>query len=158
MHILLLIVAAFVAGYLVNRAFSQRRTSAAVAVDEEPAMSEFEALVSVDDFDSLVLRSSHRVPVMVDFFASWCPPCHHLGPRLAEFARDYAGAFLLAKVDVDAAQSLAAQYSIQSMPTVLLFRDGKVVDRFVGAVGNHTIRFFLAKHGVKAPEAEAPST
>ena len=156
MTFILIIVAAFVAGYFVNRMLMQRRANEA-ANEIEPALSEFEALVSEDDFDSMVLRSSHRVPVMVDFFASWCPPCRHLGPRLAAFARDYDGAFLLAKVDVDAQQALASKYGIQSMPTVLLFRDGKVVDRFVGAVGDHTIRYFLAKHEVRAPEAPAPT-
>src|SRR5262245_45818828 len=152
MHIVVLMVVAFVAGFLFNRYLVNRAQRS--QVDSEPPLSEFEAHVSAKEFDSMVLQASHQSPVLADFFASWCAPCHELGPRLAEFARDYRGGFLLAKIDVDAEQSLATRYQIQSMPTVLLFRNGKVVDKFVGAAGDHTIRYFLAKNGVQGPTSD----
>ena len=153
MHIVVLILLAFVAGYFFNRYLVNRTSTQQPSAD--PPLSEFEALVTEGQFDTMVLETSRESPVLVDFFASWCAPCHHLGPRLAEFARDYAGAFLLAKVDVDREKELAAKYQVQSMPTVLLFKNGKAVDRFVGAVGDHAIRFFLAKHGVQPPDEMA---
>ena len=153
MHIVVLVVAAFIAGFLFNRYLVSRAQRSNVT--SEPLLSEFEAHVSARDFDSMVLQASHQSPVVADFFASWCGPCHELGPRLAGFARDYGGRFLLAKIDVDAEKGLATRYQIQSMPTVLLFKDGKIVDRFVGAVGDHTIRYFLAKNGVQEPTSDA---
>jgi len=82
------------------------------------------------DFDSQVLRSDR--PVLVDFWAEWCGPCRALGPVIESLSADYAGRVKIAKVDVDANQQVAMQYGVRSIPTVILFDNGQIVDTFVG--------------------------
>ncbi len=99
-----------------------------------------------DNFDEVVLKNSHRVPVLVDFWAEWCAPCRMLMPMLAQLAEVYGGKFLLAKVNSDEQPELSAQYGVRSLPTVKLFRGGQIVDEFVGALPESQIRAFLDRH------------
>jgi thioredoxin 1 len=90
--------------------------------------------VTVQDasFKSEVIDSN--VPVLVDFWATWCAPCRAIAPALEELATQYKGKVKIAKVDVDESQQVAQQFGIRSIPTLLLFKGGKVVDQLVGAM------------------------
>ncbi len=104
-------------------------------------------------FEDTVIRKSLETPVLVDFWATWCGPCKTLGPVLEKLAADYNGAFLLAKVDVDAEQELAAAFQIRSVPTVMLVKDGQLVDGFPGALPEGQLREFLKHHGIEPAAA-----
>jgi thioredoxin 1 len=98
---------------------------------QEKPMSEHAALqLNDENFRSEVLESDR--PVLVDFWAPWCPPCRQLGPTVEAIARDHAGVTKVAKVDVDANPATASTYGISSIPAVLVFRDGREVSRIVG--------------------------
>ena len=86
--------------------------------------------VTDSDFADQVINSEQ--PVLVDFWAEWCAPCRALGPAIESLAADYEGRAVVAKVDIDANQEVARQFGIRSIPTVMLFDKGQVVDTFVG--------------------------
>ncbi len=102
--------------------------------------------VTTQNFQSLVLDGSFERPVLVDFWADWCAPCRALMPLLAKLAEEYGGRFLLAKVNTEEEQALAAQFGIRSLPTVQLFKSGRVIDQFMGALPELQVREFLDRH------------
>lgn len=99
-------------------------------------------------FEQDVINKSKETPILVDFWAEWCGPCKQVGPVLEKLAAEYNGAFILAKVDVDKEQQLAAYFQIKSIPTMMLLKDGKIVDGFPGALSEVQIKEFLTHHQV----------
>jgi putative thioredoxin len=93
----------------------------------------------VSDFEQEVIRRSHLIPVVVDFWAEWCAPCRVLGPVLERLADKNKERWILAKVDTERHQDLASQYAVRSIPTVKLFVDGKVANEFTGALPEHMV-------------------
>ena len=111
---------------------------------------------SLPQFEQEVILKSKDVPILVDFWATWCGPCKTLGPILEKLAEEFAGGFLLAKVDVDKEQQLAGYFQIRSVPTVMLLKGGQIVDGFPGALTEGQLREFLKHHGIEAKAVEAP--
>src|SRR5262245_42804585 len=103
------------------------------------------------NFREQVLQSSQ--PVLVDFWADWCGPCKVLAPTITELAAEYAGRVKVGKVDVDRNESLVDEFSVEGFPTVLLFKDGKVVDRTLGVVEKRELQEKLNK--LVPPKASA---
>ncbi|ACY47171.1 thioredoxin [Rhodothermus marinus] len=103
-------------------------------------------------FQKEVIEKSHEKPVVVDFWAPWCGPCRILGPVLEKLARESKGAWRLVKVNTDQHPELAMHYGVRGIPTVKLFRNGEVVDEFVGALPEPAVRRWLQQH---VPEPSA---
>jgi putative thioredoxin len=102
--------------------------------------------VTEQTFDTAVLDRSRQTPVLVDFWADWCGPCKMLMPVLQKLTGEYGGKFFLAKVNTDVEQALANRHGVKSLPTVKLFRNGKVVDEFLGVQPEKNIRALLDRH------------
>jgi putative thioredoxin len=109
-----------------------------------------------DNFEVDVLEASFTTPVLVDFWAPWCGPCKTLMPMLDKIVTESRGAVKLAKVNTDEEMALAGSFGIRSLPTVVLFKDGRPVDGFMGAQPEGAVRALLAKHLSAQPAAPEP--
>ena len=109
-------------------------------------MSDF--IVNIDETNAarLLIEESHQRPVVVDFWADWCEPCKVLMPLLEKIANEYQGAFLLAKVNADEQQTIAQQFGVRSLPTVMVIQNGQPVDGFAGAQPENQVREMLGKY------------
>lgn len=99
--------------------------------------------VTDGDFEQQVLKSD--IPALVDFWAAWCGPCRTVGPVVEELASEYSGKIKVAKLNVDENKETPARYEVRGIPTLMLFKNGEVVDRIVGAVPKGRIKELLDK-------------
>ena len=97
--------------------------------------------ITMDNFEQEVLNSD--IPVMIDFWATWCMPCKMLAPTIEELAEEANGAYKVGKIDVDKSPSLTAQFGVMSIPTVIVFKNGKAVDKTVGVVPKSQLEAML---------------
>ncbi len=97
--------------------------------------------ITKENFEAEVLKSD--VPVLVDFWAAWCGPCRAIGPAVEELSVELAGKAKIGKINVDEQPSLAAQFGVMSIPTLLVFKDGKVVNKQVGVVPKAALQALL---------------
>ena len=117
------------------------------------AQSPYIVHVTQANFPQEVTARSHQTPVLVDFWASWCQPCQMLLPVLTGLAEEYAGGFVLAKVDTEAEQALAAEHGIRSIPTLRLFRHGEMVEELMGAQPEAVLRQLLERYRDRPSDA-----
>ena len=111
------------------------------------------------NFEAEVLTASSTQPVLVDFWAEWCRPCHMLAPTVAEIAHDYAGKLKVGKMDVDRNSATPMRYGVRGIPTMLLFKGGQPVAQKVGAAPRSQIQQWLESNldgqGQTAPQSSA---
>jgi thioredoxin 1 len=102
--------------------------------------------VTDNNFQAEVIDASSAQPVMVDFWADWCRPCHMLAPTVAEIATEYAGKLKVVKLNVDENMNAAGRFNIRGIPTLLIFKGGQVADQIVGAVPKDQISKVVDQH------------
>jgi len=100
--------------------------------------------LTTSNFDDETKKAD--APILVDFWAEWCGPCRIVAPVLEQLAKDYAGKARVGKVNVDEHSAIAARYGVQSIPTLLLFKQGKVVEQYIGATSKDVLAKILDKH------------
>ncbi len=100
-----------------------------------------EIIITSDTFESEILQADK--PVLVDFWAPWCGPCKMIAPALTQLAEKYAGKLLVAKVNVDEVVSVASKFSVNSIPTLMVFKNGEVVDQRIGAASLSVLEAFV---------------
>ena len=110
-------------------------------------MTEFPATDA--NFEKEVIEKSKAIPVVVDFWATWCMACRVLSPTIQKVAKDFEGKLVLAVVNVDENPNLSSAFGIRSIPTIILFKDGKQVDGFTGALAEPMIHKWLEKNGIR---------
>jgi putative thioredoxin len=110
--------------------------------------------LTADNFHGAVIEGSRQRPVLVDFWAAWCAPCRSLMPILTTIASEYRGRLTVAKLNTEEEQEVAAQLGIRSLPTVMLFKDGQVIDQFMGALPEPQVREFLERHLPRESDAQ----
>lgn len=109
--------------------------------------------ITIENAQQFLIDESFNRPIVIDFWAEWCGPCKSLMPILEKLANEYAGAFLLAKVNADEQQMISSQFGVRSLPTVMIMKDGQPIDGFTGAQSEVQVREILAKHLPKPWEA-----
>jgi len=102
------------------------------------------SIITEKDFEDLVIKSD--LPVLVDFWADWCAPCHMITPSLENIVLSYKATLKIVKMNVDNSQTVAAKYGIMSIPSLLLFKDGEVIETIVGALPQNIIEGKIKKH------------
>ena len=102
--------------------------------------------VNDSNFQKEVIERSSNVPVVVDYWAPWCAPCRMIGPVLEKLVEEYNGKFVLAKLNVDENPVTARTYAVMSIPSVKMFKEGKIADEFVGAIPETMIRSWIQKN------------
>lgn len=100
--------------------------------------------LSDENFKREILES--KVPCLVDFWAEWCGPCRRVGPVVEELAAEFEGKFKIGKLNVDDGQKTSSTYGVMSIPTLLFFKDGKVAEQIVGAVGKQELKAKIEEH------------
>jgi thioredoxin 1 len=117
-----------------------------VGAREDKNMSDNIQAVSDANFQNDVIEASKTQPVMVDFWADWCRPCHMLTPTVEDIAREHAGKLKVVKMNVDENMNTPGKYNIRGIPTLLVFKGGQVADQVVGAVPKEQIEKVIERH------------
>jgi thioredoxin 1 len=117
-----------------------------VSAGEDKDMAENIQAVSDANFQNDVIEASKTQPVMVDFWADWCRPCHMLTPTVEDIARQHAGKLKVVKMNVDENMNTPGKYNIRGIPTLLVFKGGQVADQVVGAVPKEQIEKVIERH------------